>query len=286
MTFWINGEWRDAPEAIRIDDRGFLLGDGVFETLLLRDGVPAFLDEHLSRLSLALQATDIKAVLPDNPAALMGDLARRNGIGAGDASLRLTVTRGPGARGLKAPGGKETEATTLMTIAKASAPVEKMKRLVVSMHCRNAEGVCSRHKTLSYLANILARSDADKVGCDDALMLNEAGRIVCASAANIFVVTKTGAILTPRIEDGALPGVVRGILLRSEKIIGAPISEQPISMDDLDGADIFLTNSLMGVALARLADMPSRTPGEIFKKAQSCYAQALANDLKRRAGAQ
>ncbi|HRX38040.1 MAG TPA: aminotransferase class IV, partial [Parvularculaceae bacterium] len=117
MKVWLNGEIRDSSAAIDAGDRGFLLGDGAFETLYVEKGRPAFLAEHLARLRFGLGVLQIPA-----PAALasLGDIIRRLAAETNlqeKASARITVTRGSGRRGLAFPSAEEASPTLLVTLS-------------------------------------------------------------------------------------------------------------------------------------------------------------------------
>ncbi len=99
-------------------------------------------------------------------------------------------------------------------------------------------------KSLSYIDNVLAAREAAKAGADDALMLNSAGRVACSSIANIFLET-AGALVTPSLAEGILPGVMRAAVIRAAKDLGIAIREKQVRPADAAGADgLFLTNSL------------------------------------------
>lgn len=283
MTFWLNGEWRDDAAAIRIDDRGFLLGDGVFETMLLRNGAPAFLGRHIERLTHGLKTLGIDAQALEGLREIIGELAIRNSADKGDASLRLTVTRGPGPRGLAPPSRSEPNATVLMTCAPARAKKQGMRALVVSSRLRAAAGVHAQCKTLGYLENVLAMNDAMAAGADDALMLNAGGRIACASAANLFAIAPDGVVMTPALSEGALSGIVRSVLIDAAAKVGVTMAERAMAPADLNGCALFLTNSLIGLAPARLPETADTGTNEIFKRLNACYQDALEEDLQRAA---
>src|SRR5215211_596793 len=103
MIAYLNGEWVDALAAtIPIDDRGFLLADGVFETARLVNGKYFRLDQHLDRLAASAQQLRLQTLPQQELQRLVYDLAHRNQLR--DASLRITITRGRGGRGLDTRG--------------------------------------------------------------------------------------------------------------------------------------------------------------------------------------
>ncbi len=281
MNFWLNGEFQDNSKAIDIADRGFLLGDGVFETILMVDGQPAFLQAHLERLRSGVTALGIGADIIDTDVGhIVRELAQRNGTARGMGSARITLTRGPGARGLAYAMG-ENDSTMLIT-ASAYAPsaYAAPASLILSQHRRNEYSLTARLKTTNYLDNILARQEAVSAGADEAIMMNLSGRVACASAANIVMVQQQ-TIKTPPVEEGALPGIVRGVLLTHAETIGLEIAEEAINLEELSTSALMLTNSLIGVRSARLLEGRGGNAVEqdIIALLKSCYERALKNDL-------
>ncbi len=284
MAFWLNSAFGEDSAAIDIADRGFLLGDGVFETVLLAEGVPAFLSAHLERMRAGAEALGIEAQIDEAEiAGALAELAKRNGAQKGFASARLTLTRGVGPRGLVVAKGA-AKPTFLATLA-AYAPPDGLAavRIILSAQRRNELSAAARWKTLNYLDNILARAEAAEAGADEALMLNSAGRVACASAANVFVI-REGGVTTPPVSEGAMPGIVRGVLLEKAREAGLAITEAPVEAAALEGAALFLTNSLMGLRPASLGAGAAGQGGEVLKRLQSCYGEAMKRDLEQRAG--
>ena len=234
---WFHDRLRPAPEvAIDPADRGFTLGDGLFETLCCRNGEIQHLDAHLSRLTAGARLLDIP--LPMSPVGLADALAATLAAnGLTDAALRLTLTRGPGARGLPPP--PQPRPTLLITAAPLPTPLPPARLIIAGVTRRNELSPLSRIKSLNYLDNVLARQEALGAGADDALLLNTAGRVAESTVANLFA-TIDGILVTPPVADGALPGVMRGVILA-----GTGAEERSLTPADLDRAsDLFLSNSL------------------------------------------
>ncbi|MEM8988389.1 MAG: aminotransferase class IV [Pseudomonadota bacterium] len=253
MIIWRNGSFVEM-EAARpgFDDRGFLLGDGVFETLLVQAKVPVFLDEHLARLASA--ATAIGISLPvdiDALTEICRAVAARLPDDAMRASMRITLSRGAGPRGLLPP----EDAAPQLYVAAAAAPQPPPKpvRLIMAQTRRNEGSLVSRLKTLSYLDSVLARMEAKAAGADEAIMLNNAGAVASASAANVFVIAE-GALFTPPIEDGVLNGIVRQKILDCAEGVGLSLQVSSIAPRQLQDGCVFLTNSLIGVQSAAILD--------------------------------
>lgn len=226
------------------DDRGFALGDGLFETLLARDGELMLWDAHMARLArgcavLGLPAPDPRACLE----AAWGALADA-GPEEARAAVRLSWSAGAGGRGVARPAALSPRlAVTVSPRPVDSAPV----RLHTAAVRRNDASSASRLKAMSYLDNVLARREAEAAGADQALMLNTRGELACADSANLFWLAGR-TLMTPALECGVLDGTLRGLLM--ERAGGAGWSVQPVraAPEALEDADaVFLTNSVMGV---------------------------------------
>ncbi|MEI9891611.1 MAG: aminotransferase class IV [Caulobacteraceae bacterium] len=224
---------------IPIDDRGFLLGDGLFETVLFKAGQPVLWEAHVERLGRGCAALGLP--LPDG--RRLESEARRviadRRLGSARAAVRLTWTAGSGGRGLARP----EPPTPRLAISAAAAPrPETPASVVVSTVRRNARSPSARLKTLSYVDNVLARREAEGAGADEALMLNTAGHAACATAANIFWIVD-GRLYTPSLGCGVLDGVLRAKVLSS-----ASVNEVRAGLDAVLQAEAaFLTNSLIGI---------------------------------------
>lgn len=234
------------------DDRGLLLGDGLFETLLAIDGRLICCSEHLARMAAGCEVLGLPA--PDMAAArrLMEDALASAGVSRGRAAVRLTLTAGSGGRGLERPA---TTAPRLFATA-SSAPAPGGPAMLTSSTVRRNEGSpASRLKTLSYLDNVLARRQALEAGADEAVMLNTRGEVACAAAANLFWL-KNDRLMTPALDCGVLDGIIRARVLAWAARNGLRTSEVRADLADLVGADAaVLTNSLIGLRpVARLDD--------------------------------
>lgn len=228
------------------NDRGLLLGDGLFETLLAVDGDLPHLSAHLDRMAAGCAVLD----LPFDRAEAERQ-ARTATPAEGRFAVRLTLTAGSGGRGLDRP---TVPLPRLFATAAPSAPVTEPATLMVATTRRNEGSPASRLKTLSYLDNVLARAEARAAGADEAVMLNNRGEIACAGAANLFWVAE-GRLFTPRLDCGVLPGITRARLMARE-----PVEEVVATVETLLRAEAaFLTNSLIG------ARPVSRLEGRAFE---------------------
>lgn len=247
MIVWLNGVYQDEADAgIAPTDRGFLLGDGIFETVLAQHGRLILFDAHMARLEGAAHALGIP-LPPMGPglASACAGLLQRNGLAnAPRASLRITLTRGSGPRGLLPP--EDMYPTLLITAALAGAPPVSQTAIIATGR-RNEWSSVANFKSLAYLDNIRARQEAQARGADDAILFNTHGALACASAANVFV-WEEERLLTPPVSDGILPGIVRAAVIELARSMHIDAVEQTISLDRLLVAEgAFFTNSLIGI---------------------------------------
>lgn len=230
---------------ISLDDRGLLLGDGLFETILAVDGVFDHLPAHLDRMAAGCVTLGLP-VLDFTRARRVAEAALSQ-YPHGRIAVRLTLTAGSGGRGLDRP---EQPGPVLFATASPSAkPVGPARLMVSSLH-RNAGSPTCRIKSLSYLENVLARREAKLVGADEALLLNHRGEIASASASNVFWLSHN-ILKTPALSCGVLAGIARGRVLDRARELGLATQEVCEPQEALDQAGlIFLTNSLIGVRQA------------------------------------
>lgn len=248
---WLNGDIVSADGAVSAHDRGLLLGESVFETMLVKNHVPQFWSAHLARLTASCAALGLTqpygaVALRDGVLALFAADKTLHGED-GRAILRLTVTGGNGGRGL-VPGA---DAKPVMMMQLSVAPPRRHTlRLHKSNVLRFAGQFATAHKSGQYVDNILARRQALAAKADEAVMANQHGRLACAAAGNVFV-RFDNRLLTPPVSEGALPGIIRGALLEKAEIDGLHIEEAPIDMAQLQtAAALYVTNSVNGVAAA------------------------------------
>lgn len=226
------------------DDRGLLLGDGLFETVLGKDGALEGYGAHYSRMLRGCAVLGLPA--PDGEAMAEAGLAALSeaGLGKGRAAVRFTWTAGSGGRGLDRP---DQVRPRLIVAAFPAPPPRGTATLATVSIRRNEASPLSRIKSLAYLDNVLARREAQAAGADEALMLNGRGQVACASAANLFWF-EGDRLFTPALECGVLDGVMRGLVLAEAATLGLETREVRAGPDSLMRASgLFLTNSLIGL---------------------------------------
>ena len=259
---WVDGRVVAAGDPqITVFDRGFQLGDGIFETLRARGGRLTEVAEHVARLRRSAAGLDIDlpedldAQLADGIAALLA-AERLDGPDA-DASIRITVTRGAWAsRGLLPPRGERLTATIAIqawpVVPAPAAHLEDGLHLVVSAVRRDPANPIVTLKTTSRADYVFARLEARRAGADDALFLTVSGHISESTTANVFLVRRgadeTPELATPSLECAILPGTTRSWLLAWAGRVGLRPVEDWLSPDQLAAADeAFVCSSVAGV---------------------------------------
>jgi len=251
MVVFLNGEFLPENDAvIPVTDRSFLYGDGLYETLPFYGGVPFRWSAHLQRLHHGLNLLRIK--IPFSDKELERFAMRLLGVNdMSDAVLRLTVSRGSGARGYSVKTAQHP--VVVMTLH----PLRETNtewRLITSSLRVLADDPLTQSKTCSKVRSVLARVEAEDGGADEALLLNERGDITEGAATNFFCIHQ-GVVVTPPLAAGLLPGVTRAAVLEVCAEIGIKTAERPVSPGsaaEWEGA--FVTVSTMGVIEAVLLD--------------------------------
>ncbi len=242
-------------------DRGFQLGDGIFETLRTRAGRVAELPEHVARLrrSADLLAIELPADLATRLADGIGALLAAEGLdGDGmDASIRITVSRGSWpVRGLLPPPSERLEPTVVIqawpVVAAPAGHLERGLALVTSAIRRDPGNPIATLKTTSRADYVYARLEARRAGADDALFLTESGHLSEATTANVFLLRDApdGApeLATPALACAILPGTTRSWLLRWAGTAGLRATEGWLTPDELATArEAFLCSSVAGI---------------------------------------
>lgn len=268
---WIDGTVVDAAEArIPVVDHGLLYGDGVFEGIRIRKRRVFRLERHLARMETAARFIGLE--LPGGVDALRSIvLQTARAFGEDEAYVRLIVTRGEGGLGID-PANCAKPRIICLADRIALYPPEKLRAgldLITSSVRRPAPDVLDpRVKSLNYLNNVLAKLEARRAHADEALLLNAAGNVAEASAANVFAL-RDGVLLTPPGTDGALEGVTRATVLEIAETIGVVARERTLGRFDLFASEeVFLTGSGAGIVPVRSLDgRPLGTVrGPVFSK--------------------
>ena len=268
---WVDGRLLPADGAhLSVFDRGFQLGDGIFETLRARAGRTTELPEHLARLRRS--ADGLAIVLPGDLDTLVAtgiaDLLAAEGMGGpdGDASIRITVSRGPvRTRGLLPPDEAVHATIAIQAWPVVAPPADHLTRglhLIASAVRRDPQNPLAALKTTSRADYVYARVEARRAGADDALFLTIDGHLSEATTANIFLVRRAAdgivELATPSLDCAILPGTTRSWLLAWGDRVGLRVREGRLTPADLAAADeAFISSSVAGVLpVTRFAGSP------------------------------
>jgi len=279
MVVFLNGKFLpEADAVVPLNDRGFLLGDGLFETARVAQGRPFRLAQHLERL--ARGADFLKIKLPFSAKEIQrfaGELLGKNELP--DATLRVTLTRGAGTRGYSTQGADQpTLAMTLHPLPPQNADEPLQWRLVTSSFRIPASDALSSFKSTSKLLNVLARAEAEEKGADEALLLNTNGEVAETAGGNLFWIYHD-KICTAPTGRGVLPGITRAVVLEICQALGLATNKRVVKPEQLrNAAGIFVTQSTFGIIPVAAFDGRPVAPSPLVDQIASAYNQMLASE--------
>ena len=286
MWVYLNDRIVQAERAqISVFDRGFLYGDGVFETVRIHDGQPVWLDRHLARL--ADSCKQIGLSLPDKPwPAIFQKVIDKNRVD--HAAIRLTLSRGAADTGddpiLRSAQDRLQNTTTIVLFHRPLPHVTPSQRrrgirlTLTTIRRLSPRSHPTQAKTLNYLNSLLAKREAAERGAFDGLMATTDGYVAECSMSNIFFI-RDGTLYTPSLACGVLPGITRGVVLDVAPSLGLQIREGRYRPAFLYGADeCFLTGSGIGILPVQAIDghfFPGQTARSRVAVLQTRYEQLL-----------
>ncbi len=232
---YLNGQFlRPEEGCIRVEDRGFLFGDGVYEALKILNGRCLWLDEHLERLGESCRAIGLEFPWAEHPLHdVLPRLAEESGIEAG--LLYLQVTRGVSPRDFDyAPG---LEPTVMALIRPLSFPDESTFRRGISLHpWEDFRWARCDIKSLNLLPAVLGKRAAREQGCDEVLWVAADGTVREGGSSNAFAVID-GVLRTHPADNLILNGITRQSLLRLAGELELPHEVRAFTLDELEGAE-------------------------------------------------
>jgi len=273
---WINGTLHDKRDAkISVYDHGLLYGDGVFEGIRIYNGKVFKKAEHIARLYDSAKA--IYLTIPLAPKqmddALEATVRANQKI---DGYIRLIVTRGAGTLGLDP---RKCEPVVIIIVDDISLyPKELYENgleIITASTIRNHPNALSpRIKSLNYLNNIMAKMEAIRAGCLEAIMLNHIGEVAECTGDNIFII-KNGIVKTPPTQAGILEGITRNFVMELARNLNIPVQESAMTRYDVYTADeVFLTGSAAEVIAVTKVDernIGTGKQGEITRKLRELF---------------
>jgi 4-amino-4-deoxychorismate lyase len=259
---WLDGQPQDPDAGL---DRAMEFGDGLFETIAVRDNRPRLLARHLERLGLGCERLGLAT--PDT-AVLKAEItraARTPGIGV----LKLILSRGAGGRGY----ARDPNAPVRRWLAGLTARARPARNAIdgvaiETLSTRLAEQpLLAGMKHLNRLEQVLARRELESRGAAEGLMLDTSGRAVCGSMSNLFAVLD-GVVVTPALTRAGVAGVMRAALLDAWRDAGVAVDVRDLDPAELPGAsELFLSNALIGVWPVASLDGRAYAPGPVARRA-------------------
>jgi branched-chain amino acid aminotransferase len=275
MKVWVDGAVVEADQArVSVFDHGLTVGDGVFETAKVVDGVPFALTRHLDRLASSARGLGLTppddGALRDAVAAALA--ANADAVAAGPLRLRITLTGGTSPLGSDRGDAGRTLVVALAPLT-AWAPTAKV---VVVPWTRNERAATAGLKTTSYADNVVALAHAKAHGGSEAVLANTAGMLCEGTGSNVFLVL-AGDLVTPPLSSGCLAGVTRALVL---EWTGAAERDVPLGAL-LEADEVFLTSSTRDVqAVHAVGDDAYRdAPGPLTRQVAATFAERSVADV-------
>lgn len=272
-VIWLNDDLLPASQArVSMADRGFLYGDGFFETLKAENGRVLFLDEHLKRLTASAHA--FRFSLPANLPweQRLQELLAANGLLESSAAVKILLTRGE-ADGLGLPAALSPTLVIYARPYMPPSPEEYANGWPVAVFPERRTTFIGRHKSLNYLFYLAARQYALDRGAREALIL-EADSSISEGAATSLVLLLNGRLISPAAAS-ALPGVTVAVLARALQRRGEILDQTRLELSHIEAAaGLWLANSLMGLLpVASVDGKPVAQAPETLQKLQECLDQ-------------
>jgi 4-amino-4-deoxychorismate lyase len=249
---------------IDIQDRGLLYGDGLFETIAIRDGRAEFLECHLNRLQRGCERLGIAmpadAVLTREIEAAMA--------GEHDAVLKIILTRGIGERGYRLPR-KASTTRVISTTSLPQYPPDHYRKGVRVRMCQTPLGenrVLAGIKHLCRLEQVMARSEWDDPAIPEGLMCNHVGDVIEGTMSNLFLVHNS-TLITPDLSLCGVEGIMRSVILERASQMNMATEVRSVSLQELlDADELFICNSLIRIWPVMQLDEQGYVTGPITEK--------------------
>ncbi|MBK9577909.1 MAG: aminotransferase class IV [Fibrobacterota bacterium] len=244
---FVDGHWSPEEEAtIPVMDRGLLLGDGIFETVRVKEGVPEFFTDHYARFCTSAQAVRMRQ--PWSQAqleALCAEICARSSFS--DASVRITLTRGAYKGTLSDTGDAPRLIVTCASVEHTDPAIYSKGVAIAIASFPKVHALPAHVKATQYLPAVLARLEADEQGCYETLFLDPRDRVLELASATFFGV-RDGRIITPPLRLGLLPGITRKVVMGLAKDLRIPVREGILKRTDLNSlSEAFLTSAVRGI---------------------------------------
>jgi branched-chain amino acid aminotransferase len=273
---WLNGSLCSLAEA-RISplDHGLLVGDGVFETLVARQGRPVAAREHWQRLVNSCQILGLTPIALEDFLSALDAVLTANQLT--EARLRVTLTSGDGPLGSDRGDGPRTAFVTAVPLK----PWPATEKVCLVPWTLNENGALAGAKSVSYGGNVRALALAKTQGCGEALMANTRGEICEGTGSNIFLVLQ-GRLVTPPLSSGCLAGITRDLVIQACKAAGIPCHEEALPVSALGQCEeAFLTSSTRDVhPVSELDGRLLANPGQLTQQVAAAFSRFMAEHVR------
>ncbi|MEZ5691395.1 MAG: D-amino-acid transaminase [Rickettsiales bacterium] len=272
---YVNGRYIDHQRAVvHIEDRGYQFADGVYEYIAFYSHMPLDMEPHINRLMRSLDELEIampvaKEALP----VIIGELISRNR--RDDGGIYIQITRGVARRDHAFPS-VNVRPSLVITIcgAKTPKPQDFTNGVEVITHNDNRWGRCDI-KSVSLLANVLAKQEAVSNKVKEVILVDKNGFVTEGAASNVFIVTKSGDIVTHQADESILSGITRGVVVDIANSMGITVLERSFSIKELvEASEVFITSTSINVLpVVKIGDkvIGNGKVGELTNKLQMLY---------------
>lgn len=268
--YLLNGK---SEHCIEFSDRGFQYGDGLFETIEIKNGSPVFLTQHLQRL---FKGCDRLLIPRPNSELIKKEVLQliQSAPESKQAVLKLMLTRGSGGRGYRQPD--TVLATRLLSLHPFPEYPENYSLQGINVRfCQSRLGlnpVLAGIKHMNRLEQVIARAEWSDPDIQEGLMLDMNDHVVEGTMTNLFVV-KNQVLYTPLIEHCGVEGVIRNILIMLAKRNQIQVVQKTITKEELYSADeLFVTNSIIGIWPIKQIEIHRYKAGLLTKRFQRIFA--------------
>ncbi|MDJ0759186.1 MAG: aminodeoxychorismate lyase [Woeseiaceae bacterium] len=272
MSRWFD---MDGPvDSVSADDRGLAYGDGLFETIAIRNGKPRLWQRHMDRLEASCARLSIPFPGIDSLSGLLKRAVADSGYAEADATAKLVLTAGIGQRGYTRP--RDLSTTVRLGVFPCRVPDAACYRegidLVVCETRLSQQAALAGMKTLNRLEQVLGRMEIGSAF--EGVMCDADKRVICGTMSNVFI-AKDNRLATPRLDRCGVEGVTRAELLERAKSANVDIDVRDIPLHDCRQADeIMLANSQFGLLRARSIDETRLEQTDAFEQLRGLLAEA------------
>jgi D-alanine transaminase len=274
---YFDGRYLEKSEVrVSPDDRGFLLGDGIYEVAAAYDGRFVALDKHMDRLRRSLNEARIDSSVADPLETDFQELLERNGFGeSGKAMIYLQVTRGAAPRTHAFP--KNGCRPTVYAYAAPFPNMGDLRAGIAAITRPDMRWSRCDIKVISLIANVLANQEAKESGAFEAILIRDG--VALEGTHTSFFAVKDGVVRTAPLSNLILPGITRELVIEECLRAGIQVTEQPVTADELGSMDeLFITGTTTEVVpITRLDGNPvgNGSPGELTLRIAALYRDSI-----------